>query len=133
MGAGSDAPYLAAYGVVGMVACSPTPPRAPSSRSGASRSWCSTRRSRPAAWGQTAGKRALRLRVLDVASRRPPALIDAVMRVAVLVLPLVVLGLWGRTAWEMGGWLLLVAAPALGRERRCLHDLVARTQVVQLA
>ena len=86
-------------------------------------------------FGQTIGKRLLRVRVLDLVGKAPPTLLQSVARVVVVTaLPIALIGnrLSPETAASLDAacGLVLLASVVLGPGRRGLHDLAARTTVV---
>ncbi len=86
-------------------------------------------------FGQTIGKRVLRVRVQDLVSEAPPALLQSVARVVVVTaLPVALVGnrLGEETAMvlDVVCALVLLGSVLARPDRRGLHDLVARTRVV---
>jgi uncharacterized RDD family membrane protein YckC len=70
--------------------------------------------------GQTIGKRILRIRIVSLASGETPSFSRVVIRR--YFLPLIL--------WFLGFGLLLDALFIFGKERRCIHDILAGTKVI---
>ncbi len=86
-------------------------------------------------FGQTVGKRALRVRVEDLVSGASPTLLQSVARVVVVTaLPVALIGnrLSPDTAMflDVTCALILLGSVMARPDRRGLHDLAARTRVV---
>ena len=105
--------------------------------------------------GQTLGKRAVGVKVLDISETRTPTLLQAVLRDSVYIalntaalcylVVLVVSGRYTETGfseswlshvaeWIAGGWFAIeVVTMLMNSKRRALHDFIARTVVVHSA
>ncbi len=86
-------------------------------------------------FGQTVGKRVLRVRVQDLVSHASPTLLQSVARVVVVTaLPVALVGhrLGPETAMALDVVcaLVLLGSVLARPDRRGLHDLAARTRVV---
>ncbi|MBB2909166.1 putative RDD family membrane protein YckC [Streptosporangium becharense] len=79
-----------------------------------------------ALWGQTPGKRLCRLKVVSTATGEPPSLRNAGIRA--LVYPALMLTPYSGVLINLVDALWIF----VGSERRCLHDVVAETVVVDL-
>jgi uncharacterized RDD family membrane protein YckC len=77
-------------------------------------------------WGQTPGKRLCRLKVVSVTTGEPPSLRNAGLRAVVFPLAVAVPYLWVVLVLVDGLWIFA------DRRRRCLHDVIAHTVVVDL-
>jgi hypothetical protein len=84
-------------------------------------------------WGQTVGKRLLRLRVWGVTTRRPPGVMRAVLR-AVVFVTLLCMGwvMLGSTLAQWPAWILLCITMRKRNGYRGLHEFLSGTRVVRL-